>query len=354
MYEKYLNADDIRNFYNRCLGKPYQDPNELPVSDAHLAACVAEGARAGVVWKTSGSNTFMGIDQMGGFNCVVVKERLPDGRHAVVHVEEIYDDSPFDRCTRLMKDFGVQICVVEQLPNYNDARRFANLETHQRRVFLCNDYGEVEEGIARWGDGPKLSASERRTDETERDRWTVRIDQHKAMSVTLRRVAATGCLFPDPSALVQEVRDKDARFQAPILKERVFPHLKTTALVTERVNELERRYRRKVEKRGNDPHFSFAFMLCDVAMSRAYGTSTFILPDLAETAPTRPADHPLVQLLRHRQSDGTCGRCKQFQLQEGARGEAGQGICAFRSVGQITMVRDVDPEAGCPGYDPGE
>jgi hypothetical protein len=47
------------------------------------------------------------------------------------------------------------------------------------------------------------------------------------------------------------------------------------------VNELERRYRRKVEKRGNDPHHSFTFMLCDVAMSRAHGTASFLLPDMA-------------------------------------------------------------------------
>lgn len=355
IYEKYLNAHDIKNFHNRCLGKPYQDPNELPVNDAHLAACVAEGAHAGVVWKTSGANTYMGIDQMGGFNCVVVKERLADGRHAVIHVEEIYDDAPFDRCTQLMKDFGVQVCVVEQLPNFNDARRFASLDAHRGRVFLCTGYAEIDEGIARWGDGPSSTASERRTDETERDRWTVRIDQHKAMSVTLRRIAAIGCLFPDPNARVQEVREKDARFDVPILKERVFPHLKSTALVTERVNELERRYRRKVEKRGNDPHHSFAFMLCDVAMSRAYGTAFFIFPDLDElSAPTRPADHPLVQMLRHRQSEGTCGGCKQFQLMDGARGEAGEGICAFRSVGRTTTVRDIDPEAGCPGYEPVE
>jgi len=354
IYEKYLGAHDIKNFHNRCLGKPYQDPSELPVNDAHLAACVAEGARAGVVWKTSGSNTFMGIDQMGGFNCVVVKERLPDGRHAVIHVEEIYDDAPFDRCTQLMEDFGVQVCVVEQLPNFNDARRFANLEAHRRRVFLCTGYGDIDEGIARWGDGPALSASQRRTDDAARDRWTVRIDQHKAMSVTLRRIGAIGCLFPDPAALVQEVREKDARFQAPILRERVFPHLKGTALVTERVNDLERRYRRKVEKRGNDPHHAFAFMLCDVAMSRAFNTTTIIFPDLTATpSPTRPGDHPLVQqIFRHRQSEATCGRCKHFQLADGARGEAGEGICAFRSVGRITTVRDIDPEAGCPGYEP--
>jgi hypothetical protein len=344
VYLAYLNAHDIKNFYNRKLGKPYQDPNELPVSEAHLAACVAEGERAGVTWKKSGKNTFMGIDQMGGFNCVVIKERLADGRHAVVHVEEIYGDDPFARCTELMRDFGVQACVVEQLPNVNDARRFAS--AHRGRVFLCTGYGEIDDGIAHWGDGPKLSASQRRTDESERDRYTVRIDQHRAMSSSLRRIAAIGCLFPDPRGLVQEVREKAARFDAPVLQDRVFPHYLRTALVTQRVNELERKYRRKVEKRGNDPHHSFALMLCDVGISRAHGTTTFILPDMAATSPpTSPEQHPIIQQLRHQQAAGTCSGCEHFTIKDGEAGERGNGVCGHR-VGLGVKGRD----PGCDDY----
>ncbi len=351
MYETYINADDIKNFYNRKLGKPYQDPNELPVSQAHLDACAAEGARMGLTWKTTATNTFMGIDQMGGFNCVVVKERLPDGRHAVIHVEEIYDLDPFERCTQLMKDFGVQICVVEHLPNYNDAHRFANLEDHRGRVFLCTSYGPVEEGFARWGDGPALSVSQRRTDSEARDRCTVHVDQYKAMSVALRRISATHVLFPDPMSRVQEVREKDARFEVPILKERVFPHYLRTALVTKRVNELERLYRTGVEKRGKDPHHAFALMLCDVAMSRAHGTATIILPDMSvPTLPTSPQHHPEIQRILHRRDEGTCGSCSHFRIKDGEAGAAGGGVCAF--LPPVTTVMDRDPENGCAGFDP--
>jgi hypothetical protein len=345
IYLAYLNAQDIKNFYNRKLGKPYQDPTELPVSEAHLAACVDEGARMGLVWKTSGSQTFMGIDQMGGFNCVVVKERLPDGRHAVVHVEEIYGDAPFDRCSELMQQFGVQVCVVEQLPNVNDARRFA--KAHDGRVFLAG-YGDIEDGIAHWGDNPRLTVNQRRTDEAERDRWTVRIDQYKAMSSTLRRIAAVGCLFPNPMALVQEVREKAAAFQTPILKDRVFPHLMRTALVTKRANELERRYRRAVEKRGKDPHHAFTFMLCDVAMSRAYGTAMFLLPDPSPpTHPTTPDHHPVIQLIRRSAQEGTCGRCANYAWCEEEATPA-KGVCAIRPA--TTHVADGD--IACPEYVP--
>jgi hypothetical protein len=346
IYLSYLNAQDTKNFYNRKLGKPYQDPSELPVSAAHLNACVAEGKRMGVIWKTEATHTFMGIDQMGGFNCVVIKERLPDGRHAVVHVEEIYGDDPFQRCSELMKTFGVQICVVEQLPNTNDARRFA--KQHDGRVFLCTSYGPIEDGIAHWGDGPTLSVNQRRTDASERDRWTVRIDQYKAMSATLRRIAAIGCLFPDPAKLPQTVREKDAEFTVQVLKDRVFPHLQRTALVTKRANELERRYRTAVEKRGKDPHHAFAFMLCDVAMSRAFGTASFILPDVtASAAPTSPNEISVVQLVRQQAPEGTCGACGNFRSCNDLAAPA-KGVCSSRP--PITEVGASD--SSCDEYSP--
>jgi hypothetical protein len=161
------------------------------------------------------------------------------------------------------------------------------------------------------------------------------------MSVTLRRLAATYCLFPDPGGLVQEVREKEARFQAPILKERVFPHYLRTALVTKRVNENQRKLRRSVEKRGKDPHHAFTLMLCDVAMSRAYGTATIFLPDMSLPAfPTSPEHHLVVQAIMHQHREGTCGGCRNFQPSDDA-GYPGRGVCKIRP--PITNVRDVDP-----------
>jgi hypothetical protein len=278
--EAYRGADDMKNFYNRKLGKPYQDPSQIPVSLAHLNACVEAGIAAGLTWKKRARDTFMGIDQMGAFNVVIIKERLPDGRQATVHVEEVYGTDPFHRCSKLMDLYGVRVCVVEQLPNFNDAMRFAN--RHLGRVFLATGYGELQEDVVRWGDAPKLDSSDRRTDEEERTRYTVRIDQYKAMSMSLARLVKTQCLFPDPQALVQEIDVKGSRELKPILKDVVFTHFQRTALVTERINEGERKLRRRVVKVGTDPHFSYANMLCDVAYARAHGTATFILADGAK------------------------------------------------------------------------
>jgi hypothetical protein len=322
----YNSATDMKNFFNRKLGKPYLDPSQVPVTLEHLARCVESGREAGIAWKTRASGAFMGIDQMGNFNVVVIKERLPDGRQAVIHVEEIYSEDPFLRCDELMEAYGIAVAVVEINPNYNDAKRFAN--RHPRRVFICNSFGQVSEGMIVWGDAPKLDVSERRTNEEERDRFTLRMDQYKCMQVSMSRFTAKDplCLFPDPQGLVQEVVDKGVRQTVPILP-RAFHHFTKTALVAEKDEETNQ-YKRAVKKVGIDPHFSYANMLCDVAWARSHGTSTFILPQAEKPMSTDktearaaleqqaqnlpPTVQQMISALNLPAGD-VCGKCGHYQ-----------------------------------------
>ena len=339
IFDAYRFATDMKNFYNRKLGKPYLDPSQVPVTLEHLSRCVAAGREAGVAWKSRARETFMGIDQMH-FNAVVIKERLPDGRQAVIHVEEVYGDEPFARCDELMAAFGVRCCVVEINPNYNEAKRFAN--RHPGRVFICNSFGSINEGMVIWGDGPKLDTSDRRTSEDERDRWTLRMDQYKCMQVTMARITADPpiCLFPDPQGLVQDVVEKGVKQTVPVLP-RAFHHFTKTALVAEKDPETNQ-YKRSVKKVGIDPHFSYALMLCDVAWSRAHGTSTFILPDAEKELSARKKiveaslpglPQPVVQMVQELPAGEVCGRCVEF--------DEASGMCGERRM----LVRPKDP--GC-------
>jgi hypothetical protein len=317
--EAYHNADDMKNFFNRKLGKPYTDPTQVPVNLEMLNLCAKVGMEAGLQWERSGSNTFMGIDQMGFFNVAIIKKRMPDGRQAVVHLEYIYDSDPFDRCSALMDIYSVQCCVVETLPNYNDAKRFA--QRHSGRVFLAG-YGTLTDEMLRWGDAPKLDASDRRTSEGERDRYTVTLDQYKCMQVSMKRFQNTTCLFPDPDGLVQMVVEKGEKKMMAVCKEMAFFHFTRTALIAEK-DEEEKKYRRRVVKVGIDPHTSYANMLCDVAWARAFGTSTFILPDASgpQQGPTAPnvgrvpgTASALMEQINSLQDD-TCGSCSNCNLQ---------------------------------------
>ncbi|MBB3017691.1 hypothetical protein FHR70_000731 [Microvirga lupini] len=272
--EAFRNNDSMKGFYNRKLGKPYTDPSQVPVNLEMLNQCAAEGMRRGVVWKDRARNTFMGIDQMGAYNVAIIKERMDSGHQAVIHLEYIFDADPFMRCSKLMELYGVQCCVVETLPNYNDAKRFA--QRHSGKVFLAG-YGNMDNEMLIWGDTPKSNSSDRRTDEEALDRYTVRLDQYKCMQVSMARFATQSCLFPDPTALVQMYAEKGEKALTPVCKDVAFFHFTRTALVVEK-DEDEKKYKRKVVKVGIDPHTSYANMLCDVAWSRAHGTSTFILP----------------------------------------------------------------------------
>ncbi len=309
-----------KNFYNRTLARTYLDPNQVPVTLAHCEACVEEGRRAGVTWMANGTGMVMGIDQMGEFNCIVIKRRMPDGRQAVAHVEAVFDPDPFKRAADLMGIYGIACCVVEQLPNVNDARKFAN--QFRGRVFLAH-YSEGQDMI-HWGDA--LDISDRKTAVEDRSRYQVVLNRYKAMQWALFKVRDRQCLFPNPIDLEQDYVDDGKVSRTPILAV-VFKHFTKTGLVVE-TDEKTLKRRPNVLKIGIDPHFSFANMLCDVAWARSNGNTMMILPDVgapgaaagagggsraervAREMPGLPAH--VVDMLADLPPD-VCGRCANFE-----------------------------------------
>ena len=339
--ESYHNADDMKNFYNRKLGKPYTDPSQVPVTLEILNDCARIGMEMGLEWESRGAHYFMGLDQGGLFNVAIIAKRMASGHMAIVHVEEIYADDPFLRCSELMHQFGIDVCVVESLPNYNDAKRFAG--RHLGKVFLAS-YTQMKDEMIRWGDAVPTKA-ERKTEEEDRDRYTVTLDQYKCMDVATSRITKRQVLFPDPDGLVQTLKIKERSVieeAMPILKDRVFLHLTRVALVAE-LDEEERKFKRRVVKVGIDPHFAYAFMLLNVAWARSHGTTMFLNPESVE--PDKPAAQAVavaeampglpqgvVNLITL--PEGTCGRCIAFQ----------EGRCTERNF----LVAETAP--GCDLY----
>lgn len=351
MIEAWLDSDDPMNFHNRKLGRPYADPSEIPVTLAHLNACAEAGMALGLSWQKSGHDTYMGIDQMGQYNVVIIKKRLPDGRQGTIHVEEVYSDDPFARCSELMTEYGVAVCVVESLPNYNDAKRF--VKRHPGRVWLAN-YTKLENEQLMWHDVSK-AASEHKIIKAERIRYSVTLDQYKCMQTSCARLTEHTCLFPDPAGLVAETRDKGVRKQVALLRDVVFTHLQKVALVVERDPKVKA-YKRSVVKVGIDPHFAYANMLCDVAWARAWGTARIYMPEgdpaAASTtvAPVPPdgSNYPglppsvvnaLAEGRENRAGHLTCGGCEHYDP-KAAR-------CGFRGL----RVKATD--AACPLFMPG-
>ncbi|MGF6641749.1 phage terminase large subunit family protein [Paraburkholderia sp. MM6662-R1] len=340
--EAYHNADDMKNFYNRKLGKPYVDPRQTPITLAALNECARLGMLAGLVWKKTARRTFMGIDNMGGMSCVVIIERMADGRMALVHAEQIHGLNPWARLDDLMVEYGVVVAVCEQLPNYDSAKQFA--ARHSGKVFLVASYTIIEDDMLRWGDAV-VTKNDRRTAAEYRDRYTVTLDQYKMMSWAFGRIQKQMILFPDPQALTQQIIDRGEPRTVAILKDVLFEHFMKTALVT-MTDDDEHKMRRKVLKIGIDPHFSYSFMMACSAWCRAYGTSSFLLPDeprnqdVVALPGARTKNHLLNRLLVETEAAdaSTCGGCASFDRQH--------GYCQEREV----LVRASD--AACPLYVP--
>lgn len=328
-------GDQRKSFWNRTLARPYIDPDQVPVTIAHLEAAAREGMDIGLTWLDRAQGTYMGVDQMGGWNAVIIKRRLPDGRQAVVHVAALYGDDPFEATAELMVRYGVAYCVVEQLPNVNDARRFAN--RFPGRVFLAG-YADLRDDMMVWGDD--LSRSDRRTAQEDRSRYTVALNQYKAMQAALFRLRDGKCLWPDPDGLEAMIPDGGVDEKRLIVRDSVWLHFTKTALVVDHDPET-RKPRPKVKKLDLDPHFSFANMLCDIAWSRDAGGTTFIppagLPDgrvVEQPGAGRVLDDPSlpagVRALVQAAPSGTCGACAAFA----------EGQCKVRGF----RVQKTDPE----------
>ena len=316
MIQALKHATDLANFHQRKLGRPWNDPDEVPIT---LEICERQGRagmEAGLEWKSEASGTYMGIDQMGSFNVVIIVERMPDGRMALCHAEFVYDDDPFARCSILMAQYGVRICVLEQLPNVNDARRFAN--KHLGKVFLAG-YADLRDDMLQWSD--QLTSSDRKTASDAVTRYTVTLNQYKTMQAALFRIKDGFALFPDPAALHQDVRFKEGKRRVAILREVVFDHFTKTALVVEQ-DEETRRPRPRVKKIAIDPHASYAWMLANVAWSREQGMGTIFVPAamVRENKVQRLNDSGVVHgglpaQIEHLMTNvptSRCGRCTGF------------------------------------------
>ena len=310
---------------------------------AHTGWRVRDGeitGQASGIAQTRDGYLWVGTEGGLGYNCVILKRRLPDGRQGVVHCEVVYDTEPFDRCRELMRIYGVSVCVVEQLPNFNSARAFAL--DFPGRVYLTTNYQDIVDVMA-WGDD--LTKSDRRTDVDARNRYTVTVNQYKAMELALHRIRDRLCLFPE-AVLEQDCLIDGETRRVPIVRDMVWRHFTKTALIVEEDEETRKR-KAVVKKIGIDPHFSYANMLCDVAWARNHGTGIMMLPQ----SPTIDAQTPHGEKVQRAfpglptqvitmidsaslAARGTCGACYSFE----------NGVCKERGL----RVGTRDP--GCDLY----
>jgi Phage terminase large subunit (GpA) len=290
VWQKYDRPDekyDIQELWNSMLGLPYIDAANQFCLPEHLQICVNSEARWTMKmtdkWRRENvKNTAMGIDAMGGFNIVVIKQMAPNGKYRTIHVEVCHGEDPWKRCAALMQLFDVQICVADCNPHWNEAHRFAKVFEGRVWLSVYHDGGPGAEMVS-WKDRKKSPAGQIYAGEDVKFKYMVLISRYKGLQWSLKRWARRQNEVPDPKGLIQRLPVQAGKVvltaglrvggfePVPICEQVYFHHM--TCVVARKdfsnpENERQNIFRMVAEHVGLDPHFAHANLYADVALAR--------------------------------------------------------------------------------------
>jgi len=266
----FLRASDITEFYNSKLGIAHLSKDAQIVDRDTLRSTVNTDLR----WLKTGVNCAMGVDQMFGFNCVVIRYRGPKDeatglfKSRLAHVEWILSDNPWERTGELMEQFDVSCCVVDSMPNSNEALRFS--KDFRGRVFLADYSYQAEKGedICIWGDKVQNDPNKKASDETKQ-KYRVRISRYHAILWNLMRYVNRLKEQPHERGLIMPVPNKRNEMEPTFICENVFwDHLCRVARRKEMIDEAQGKFKMVFENVGLDPHFLHSDLYAELALSR--------------------------------------------------------------------------------------
>lgn len=279
---------DVQEFHNSKRGMPYLSTESVPVSADALAASVDPRLKWIALqppdWlDENGGYTAMGVDVQRGYLVAVLKQRLPSGHYATVHVEVVHRNqgagNPWERLAEMMLRFRVRYCVIDSQPEWDSARRFAT--AFPGRVWLCQ-YVESGPGssMVAWGDAQKR----KREKGDAKMKYIVNVARTTAFQWSLGMWKQGLKCWPKPDELLQTLPVQKG---APVLAANLSGgawqpvrvavdlyalHLQRVAILRSNLstdpNGRTGRFTLRAERIGLDPHFAHAELYADVALSR--------------------------------------------------------------------------------------
>lgn len=289
VWTEFLNTTNIEEFYNAALGIPYIDSANRGVTPSQLEACVNPQLR----WmkderKEEKTRTAMGVDQGGAYNMVVIADIAPDGtRKRIRHVEIIeqlnpqyYEDgnpvSPFNRLYKLMDEFNVGICVIDMMPNYNEALKFA--QAFPGRVFLAY-YKRDGKEVVQWGDRGKYKENVRKAGPLLKFKYQCAIGRFPSLSFALGEWAEGNVQIPPLDGIRQIARSEEHDSRGQLIPEsparRLFSHLPRLIKRWTEVDAETGSGRWEWVYAGGDPHLAHAWNYCNIALERIRRKAVF-------------------------------------------------------------------------------
>jgi hypothetical protein len=267
LFRQYSNPNyDRGEFVRSALGRPYIDPESTLVTLDDLAAC----ENPDLAWATEGTNSYMGVDCMGGWNDVVILGRTERHKLRLLHVERLDGDDPFDdgRLDALMRRYDVSCACVDLNPSWNEAMRFA--KRWPMRCWLVTYSNSPAGDMYMWRD--RVRRKHQIPNEPDaRFKFIVTIQRYKAIDYALGLFRERLIELPHRRGLTQTIYD-DHGIKRPVFmgEELFWPHM--TRIVRKKVVDDDTgEMKMDMIKIGADPHFGFAFTYSVAAASRTAG-----------------------------------------------------------------------------------
>lgn len=282
VWTEFLNTTNIEEFYNAALGIPYIDSANRGVTPGQLESCV----NSELSWmkdekRQPETRTAMGVDQGGAYNMVVIADIDANGRRKRIrHVEIIeqlnptyYEEngpvSPFNRLYKLMDEFNVGICVIDMMPNYNEALKFA--QSFPGRVFLAY-YKRDGKEVVQWGDRGKFKENVRKAGPLLKFKYQCAIGRFPSLSYALGEWAEGNVQIPPLDGIRQVARSEEHDSRGQLLPEsparRLFSHLPRLIKRWTEVDAETGNGRWEWVYAGGDPHLAHAWNYCNIALER--------------------------------------------------------------------------------------
>lgn len=288
IWDFWQRTTNIKEFYNAKLGKPYVDEENQPIKEDTLAACENHDLMWGPSKTKLGGKIqrAMGIDQMSGINYAIIAERHSNKKR-IIHYEIIDDRNPiymeaekrvtpFKRCYELMKEYDIDLCIIDAMPNINEAMEFAR--AFQRRVFVAH-YIEAQRELVQWGDRPRDKINIRRGGPKIKFKYTCLLSRYLSLDYMFSEVINRNFEWPRPEQLVQVARSLESGLYEPlhIFRTHFYRHMKSMVRQKTMIDEDTGRFKMEWVYLGFDPHSAHCTNLCNIALERLRRQPIFTL-----------------------------------------------------------------------------
>lgn len=281
LWDFYHRTTNKAEFFNAKLGLPYIDEENRGVGLSQLRSCVDTSLN----WASPGqtNTTAMGVDVGGGY-CYVTIADLHGDKKRIRHVEIIESENPnyiengkrvtpFKRLRELMREYKVQMCVVDAMPNYDMVIEFA--QEFPGKVF-ASFYAKEAKDVVSWSDRPKVKAGIKKAGPLLKFKYYCVLSRFLSLDVALSQWANQDVICPDPDKLVQmcfKENSKDLHPEAPM--NRAFSMFMRLIKRYNITNDETGEGRHEWVYSGGDPHFAHSWNYCNVALERLRRSHSF-------------------------------------------------------------------------------